>query len=82
MVLLTILTTQVFSICIGVGGCGYPNSSSIMRMILASFAFKKSSPSSVIAAEAVTNFNILYNPWIVLFNLIGYLSIGIDHMAK
>ena len=70
MVLLTIPTIQVLSICIDVGGCGCPNSSSVMHMVLASFAIKNSAPSSASAAEAATNFNILHKEWIVPFNLI------------
>ena len=68
--------------CIGVGGCGWPNSSSVMRMILASFAFKNSAPSSASAAEAATNFNILHKEWIAPFNLIGCPSTGTEPKKK
>lgn len=54
-VLFTIPTVVELSMWMGVGGCGWPNSSSVSRSIFASFAFKNNAPNSASAAEAATN---------------------------
>ena len=54
---LTIPVAVVLSQCIGIGGCGWPNSSRVSRIIFALMAFRKSAPSSASATLAVTHFN-------------------------
>ena len=44
----------MLSVCIGVGGCGCPNSEKMRRMTLAFLAFINNEPSSALAAEATT----------------------------
>ena len=68
MVLFTIPTAVVLSTCTGVGGCGWPNSSSISLSILASWALRKSAPNSASAADAATSLKIAQVMWILPFN--------------
>ena len=42
------------SVCIGVFGCGWPNSTSVVRIGTANFALMKSAPNSASAAELIT----------------------------
>ena len=55
--LFTIPTAVELSMCIGVGGCGCPNSSNVNLKIFASFAFRNKALSSALAADAATCFN-------------------------
>ena len=48
------LRAVVLSVCIGVGGCGWPISISIWRNISAFFAFVKTPAISASAAEDIT----------------------------
>ena len=50
---------MVLLIWIGVGSCGWTFSVRVMRITLASLAFRKSAPSSASAADAATNFRML-----------------------
>ncbi len=60
IVLLTIPTVVVLSMCIGVGGCGWLSSARISHNTLASCVFRKSAPSSASAAEAATSLRIAH----------------------
>ena len=82
IVLLTISTVIELSMCIGVGGCGWPSSVSISLMILASFALRKSAPNSASAADEATNFNKVHKTWIAPFSLIGCSSLGKEPRMK
>ena len=75
--LLKIPVTFVLSTCISVGGCGYPNSSNVNCRIFASFAFKKSAPSSASAADAATFFSMEDVTCIEPLRNIGWLSFGL-----
>ena len=79
MVFFTMPTTVVLSMCISVGGCGWPNSSKIKRMILACLVFKNRDPSlDFAAADDATNFNILTKACIDPFNCMCSPGIGIE----
>ena len=75
-------TAVELSMCMGVGGCGWPNSCRVRRMILASFAFRKSAPSSASAADAATNLSKLQRTWIAPLSAMGLPSSGIDPKKK
>jgi hypothetical protein len=76
MVLLTKSTVVVLSMCIGVGGCGWPSLARISRKTFASCAFKKSAPSSASAAEAAMSLRMVHVTWIAPLSLIGSPSGG------
>ena len=76
MVLLTIPTAVVLSMCIGIGGCGWPNSWRMIRMIFASCALRKRAPSSASAADAATILRIVQLTRMAPFNQIGESSRG------
>ena len=59
MVLFTIPTVVVLSMCIGVDGCGCPSSARTSRNTFASCAFRKSAPSSASAVDAATSFRMV-----------------------
>ena len=75
-------TTVVLSMCIGVGGCGWPSSCNVIRITCASFAFRNRDPSSASAAEAATNLRMLQREWIGPLRLIGFPLIGSDPRKK
>ena len=60
--------------CMGVGGCGWPSSSSASLMIFASFAFKNIAPNSASAADAATNLRIVQSVRIGPFRRMGQSS--------
>ena len=57
--------------CIGVGGCGSPNSERMRRVTLTSNAFTNNSLSYALAAEADDIFKVAYVIVIVPLSLIG-----------
>ena len=75
-VLFAIPADVALSQCMGVGGCGWPSSSSVSLMIFASFAFKNISPNSASAADAATNLMIVQSVMIGPFRRIGRLLSG------
>ena len=75
MVLFTIPTAVVLSIWIGIRGCGWPNSVSIRRTTLASWALRNRAPSSALAAEAATSFRIEQVIMMLPLSLIGSPSV-------
>jgi hypothetical protein len=77
IMLLTIPTVVVLSMCIGVGGCVWPSSARMSHKTLASCAFKKSAPSSTSAAEAVTSLRMVHVIRMAPFSLIRSPSWGI-----
>ena len=64
------------------GGCGWPISVRVMRITLASLAFRNSAPSFASAADAATNFRMLQREWIGPFCVMGFPSIGNDPRKK
>ena len=68
--------------CMGVGGCGWPSSSSVSLIIFASFAFKKIAPNSASAADSATNLRIVQSVRIGLFRRMGRLSSGCQPRKK
>ncbi len=60
MVLLTIPTVVALSMCIGVGGCGWPSSARMSQKTFASWAFRKSEPDLASAAEAATSLRMVH----------------------
>ena len=68
--------------CMGVGGCGWPSSSSVRLMIFASFAFKNIAPNSDSAADAATNLRIVQCVSIGPFRRMGHLSSGCQPRKK
>ena len=68
--------------CMGVGGCGWPSSSSVSLMVFASFAFKNIAPNSASAADAATNLRIFQSVRIGPFRRMGRLSSGCQSGKK
>ena len=66
----------------GVGGCGWPSSSSLSLMIFASFAFKNIAPNSASAADAATNLRIVQSVRIGPFSRMGCSSSGFHPRKK
>ena len=66
----------------GVGGCRCPSSRNVSLMILASFAFKNSPPSSASATSAATNLSIWHSVNIAPFRWMGCLSCGFHPRKK
>ncbi len=60
MVLLTIPTVVVLSICIKVGCCGWPSSKRTSWKTLASCAFRRSAQNLASAAEAATSLRMVH----------------------
>ena len=73
----TIPTAVVLSTWIGVGGCGWPISVRVRRIILASMVFKKRAPNLASAADAATHLRIAHCVSIAPFNLMVHPSLGI-----
>ena len=61
---------------IGVGGSGCPSSCKVSPMILTSFAFRNSSPSSASAANSPTSLSIWNSVNIAPLRWMGCLSCG------
>ena len=79
--LLNIPMTVIFSIFIGVAGCGRPSYVNASLITFASLAFKNNAPISASIADDAMCFRITRNEWIgPLKN--GYTSIGIDQREK
>ena len=68
--------------CMGVGGCGWPSSSSVILMIFASFAFKNIAPNLASAADAATNLRIVQSVRIGPFRRMGCLLYGYHTRKK
>jgi hypothetical protein len=64
MVPLVIPVGQELSVCIGVGGWGYPISSRMVRIISASLALSKRPANSASVAEDMTFLRMLLTVWI------------------
>ena len=62
----------------GVGGCGWPISSDVDHVSLASCAFRKRTPNLAFSVDAATSFNIVHNEHAVPFNFIACLSFGTE----
>ena len=67
---------------IDVGGCRCPSSCNVSLMILSSFAFKNSAPSSASAAYAATNLSIRHSVDIAPFMWMGCLYRGFHTRKK
>ena len=80
--LLTIPTVVVLSMCIGVGGCIWPNSVRAILITLASLAFRNKAPNSASAAEDATNFRTVQSEWMGPLSLMGVLYFGRDPKKK
>ena len=76
------LAAVALSQCMGVGGCGWPDSSIVSLMIFASFAFKKIAPNSDSAADAATNLKIVHSVSIGPFRRMGRSSSGSQPRKK
>ena len=76
MVLFAIPAAVALSRCMGVGGCGWPSSSSVSLIIFASSAFKNIAPNSASAADAATNLRIVQSVRIGPFRQMGRLLSG------
>ena len=75
-------TAVALSQCMGVGGCGWPRSSSASLIIFASFAFKNIAPNSASATDAATNLRIVQRVRIGPFRRMGRLSSGCQLRKK
>jgi hypothetical protein len=67
-VLFAMPTAVELSRCIGVGGWGWPISSSVSLKIVACLQLRKRAPSSASAAEATTKHNIAHRVKKASFN--------------
>ncbi len=76
MVLLTMPTVVVVSLCNGVGGCGWQSSSSVRQKTLASCAFRNSAPSLASAVDAAMSLRMVHCTWIAPLSLMGSPSRG------
>ena len=81
-VLFAMPAAVALSQCMGVGGYGWPSSSSTSLMIFASFAFKNIAPNSASTADAATNLRIVQNVRIGPFRRMGRLSSGCQLRKK
>ena len=81
-VLFAMTAAVVLLQCMGVGGYGWPISSSVSLMIFASFAFKKIVPNSASAADAATNLRIVQSVRIGPFRKMGRLLSGSQTRKK
>ena len=66
----------------GVGGCGWPSSSSVSLIIFASFALKNIDPNLASAADAATNLRMVKSVRIGPFRRMGRLSSGCQTRKK
>ena len=73
----TIPTAVMLSTYTGVGGCGWSISSSISLSILASWALRKRAPNYAPAVDAATSLRIAQVMWILPFNRMFWLSLGV-----
>jgi hypothetical protein len=68
----------VFSVSNGVGGCGCPNSSNVVRRTASSLEFIKTAPISAYAAKDITSLRtvlmIKIYPLVILFAVSALLS--------
>ena len=74
IILTTVPTAVVVSMCIGADGWGCPNYVRIRRMNVDFFAFTHNAPSSASAADAVTTFKIAHVIAILPLSWIGVLT--------
>ena len=81
-VLLAMPATVALSQCMGVGGCGWPSSSSVSLMIFAYFIFNNIAPNTASAADAETNLRILQSVRSGSFRRMGRLSSGCQTRKK
>jgi hypothetical protein len=68
--------------CIGVGGWGWPISSSVSLKIVACLQLRKRAPSLASTAEAMTKRNIAHRVKKALFNLMGLVGSVRQPMKK
>jgi hypothetical protein len=68
MVLFTIPTAMALLQCTGVLGCGWPILVSMSQNMIPVWRLWYSAPSSALAADATTNFNIVVVTWKAPFN--------------
>ncbi len=73
-VLFAMPTAVEFLQCIGVGGWGWPISSSVSLKIVACLQLRKRAPSLASAAEATTKRNIAHRVKKAPFNLMGLVG--------
>ena len=81
-VLFAMPAAVALSQCMGVGGCGWPSSSSVSLMIFASFAFKNIAPNSASSADAATKLRIVQSVRIGPFRHMGSFSSGCQPRKK
>ena len=62
----------LLSTCTGVGGCEWPISAKVSRIMRTSCALRKRAPSSASAADAATNFKIAHVTATLPLSLIGF----------
>jgi hypothetical protein len=81
-VLFAMLTAVELLQCIGVGGWGWPISSSVSLKIVVCLQLRKRAPSSAPAAEATANHNIAHRVKKAPFNLMGLVGSARQPMKK
>jgi hypothetical protein len=81
-VLFAMPTAVELSQCTGVGGWGWPISSSVSQNIVACLQFRKRAPSLASAAEATTKRNIAHRVKKAPFNLMGMVGSARQPMKK
>ncbi len=81
-VLFAMPTAVELSQCIGVGGWGWPISSSVSLKIVACLQFRKRAPSLASAAEATTKHIIAHRVKEAPFNLMGLVGSARQPMKK
>ena len=81
-VLFAMTAAVALSQCMGVGGCGWPSSSSVILMIFAYFAFKNIAPNSSSAVDAATNLRIVQSVRNGPFRQMGQSSSGSQTRKK
>ncbi len=74
MVLFAMPTAVKLLQCIGVGGLGWPISSSVTLKIVACLQFRKRAPSSASTVEVTTKHNIAHRVKKAPFNLMGLVG--------
>ena len=82
IVLFTMPTAVVLSKWMGVGGCGWPISSNVIWMILASKALRKRAPNLASAVDAATHLRM--EDWVIMAPLrrMGHPSSGTEPRKK
>ncbi len=81
-VMLAMLTAVEILQLVGVGGWGWPISSSANLKIVACLQFRKRAPSAASVAEAMTNLKIVQRMKNAPFNLMGLVASGFHPMKK